>query len=324
MYGYRYDPQRELVVHDKPSFFSIILAYSVLLSFFLLPLLYNFIREYREDAKWLVHRRGTVGYSLFWGVMVFMFISNAWHTALYISLWRLESSHVYYVMKENTNIFIGLWWSVLVLCQLLTAALLPKDASFPLPCTLYLPVRIICFGMKKERVSFICQTFVVWCILYFAHIQGGALMFTAASIVADPITASTWLTATLFLKLAAVAVIGSLFALERACNQDECVRAPVWKCAQEALHLLSWSMPFWGAFFLIGGLSGLTFMDKEIQPPYVSSIASFLLAPTILTFLGLLSKIFINRLFKTVNLDDGTLPDDNHGYAPLGADDIDT
>lgn len=325
VYGYPYDTQRELVVLDsgKKTYSFIVLAYCVILSLFLLPLLYHVIREYSKEAKQLVCKRGTMGYSIFWGVTLTMFASNTWHTVLYISRWRLESSHLYYVLKENTSIFLGLWWSILALCQLLAAALLPKDTSFPLPCMLYHPIRILCFGMKKERVSFLCQIFVLWCMFYFVDIQAQAMMFTAASILADPITASTWLMATLFLKLAAVAVLSSLFALERACNQDECVRAPLRKCIQEALHLLSWGTPFLGAFFLIGGISGLTLMDKEIQPQYVSSIASFLLAPTILTFIGLLSKVFINKLF-VVTPNDGTFPDNNHGYTSLDTDDADT
>lgn len=308
---------------SNQSFSIILLGYFVILSLFLLPLLYHIIREYSKDAKQLVCKRETVGYSVFWGVTLTMLVSNTWHTVLFISRWRLESSHIYYVLEENTSIFLGLWWSILALFQLIAAALLPKDTSFPLPCILYHPVRILCFGMKRERVSFLCQTFALWCMLHFVDIQAHTMLFAAASILADPITASTWLTATLFLKLAAVTVLSSLFALERACNQDECVRAPLRKCIQEALHLLSWGTPFLGAFFLIGGISGLTFMDKEIQPQYVSSIASFLLAPTILTFIGLLSKVFINKLF-VVTPNDGTFPDNNHGYAPLDTNDADT
>ena len=327
MYGYHYDTERELVgfeEYTRDTFYTILTAYSVLLSFFLLLLLYYFIREYSVEAKQIVCGKGNKGYSLFWGVIAFMFISNTWHTALQLSLWRLGSSHVYYVLKDKTAIFLGVWWGILALCQLLAATLLPKDTSFPLPSIIYLPVRAMCFRVKKETVCYICQTLVMWCVLYFAHIQGGALMFTAAAIVADPVTSSTWLTAALFLKIAAVALLSSFFALECAWSQDENVRAPLQKCAGEALHLLSWSTPFLGVFFLIGGLSGLTFMDKESQPPYVSSIASFLLAPTILTFLGLLSKVFINRLFTMATPDNGTFPDGNRGYVPIGSDDFDT
>lgn len=293
-------------------------VYAVLLSFFILPLLYYLVKEYYRDVVSLVRESDSVWYGIFWGVFTFCCFSNIYHTISYLIIWRRNISWAYVLFDNYTIVYHCVWWIVATMFQVLAAVVFPKQDNFPFPRIF----SIVCFLVRKDRMGHIVQSVVMFVFLYFVHIQAQSAMFMALAIVADPVTSTTWIISTFLLRIALTAFISSLFSIDRYCSIHHDIRLTFIQAVKDSFHLFSWGIPFLGACLLIGGFSGLTFMDKDTQPKYVSSIASFLLAPPILAFLGWLSRFFIRKLFFMVSSGHTQLVNAN-GYSPLTNDDVD-
>ena len=321
VFSYPYSKKRDLAeITSKDEVWNLHLAvtvYAVILSFFLLPLLYYVVKEYYGEVMSRVRESDTVWYGVFWGMFTFCALSNFYHTICYFAVWNHQVSWAYPVLGDYSIVYHSIWWITASILQLFAATLFPKQEDFPFPRFF----SVICCISNKERVAFIVQTFVTWVFIYYVHILAQSAMFMALAIVADPVTSTTWIVSTLFLRVSAIAFFSSLFSMDRCCNLHEDIKLTVVQATKDAFHLFSWGVPFLGSFLLTCGFAGLTFMDKDTQPKYVSSIASFLLAPPILAFLGWLSRFFIRKLFSMVSSGNTPVVGRN-GYTPITNDDV--
>ena len=304
---------------------SAAVVYTVFLSMIILPLMYHLIKDYFAKLnEWLLNTNYPF-YEVFWGSIIVLFLCNVYYTVIDCFLLGSEITWVKLVI-DKIYIFYGLWLSFLFLGQLVTSLLIPKSTALPTPRFLTVFLKTCCFKFNDTKINSAIQTVAIWIVLLFIHYHSTNALFVVACIVADPVTASTWLLSSLFLKIAGACIFGGLFAFDRAWIKDETLRLTHQGAMRQTLYVVSWSLPFIGGCLLSAGLCGLTFMDKDTQPKFVSSIASFLLAPPAFVFLGWLLRYFVKKLFMMVSPGSGRTEEDrdDDSYTIISSDEEET
>ena len=330
MYSTKYNSHKEMLnqsLSDNRAniILVVLLVYTVFLSVIILPLMYHLIKDYFTKLnEWLLNTNYPF-YEVFWGSIIVLFLCNVYYTVIACLLWGSEITWFSLVIPKP-KIFLGVWLSLIFLGQLVTSLLIPKSTALPTPRFLTVFLKACCFKFNDTKINSAIQTVAIWIVLLFIHYHSTVASLTIVCVVADPVTASTWLLSSLFLKIAGACIFGGLFAFDRAWIRDETLRLTHQGAMRQTLYVVSWSLPFIGGCLLSAGLCGLTFMDKDTQPKFVSSIASFLLAPPAFVFLGWLLRYFVKKLFMMVSPGSGRTGEDrdDDSYTIISSDEEET